>query len=323
MKKAVYANKQGNIQPLLLRNPRKKFWHSITRNWELYLLFLPVLVYYIIFSYVPLYGIQLAFKRFSPSLGIFGSRWVGFDNFTRFFNGAMFSRTLTNTLGISFYTLAAGFWPPIILALMLNEVKIKFFKKTVQTITYMPHFISTVVMAGMIIIYLSPSSGGFVPKIMEFFGKEPVNLLYDAKYFKHIYVLSGIWQGIGWGSILYLAALAGIDEEIYEAAIIDGASRMQRIWHINIPGIMPTVCILLILNCGGIMNVGFEKVFLLMNDLNTSGAEVISTYTYKMGLINRDFGFSTAVGLFNSVINCTLLITVNTIVRKLGQASLI
>ena len=309
--------------PLFPLISQRRFLLSITRNWELYLLFLPVLAYYIIFAYVPLYGIQLAFKRFSPALGILGSRWTGLDNFMRFFKGAMFKRTLTNTLGISFYTLAAGFWPPIVLALMLNEVRLKFFKKTVQTITYMPHFISTVVMAGMIIIYLSPQNGGFVPEIMKMTGRDPVNLLYEARYFKHIYVISGIWQGIGWGSILYLAALAGIDEEIYEAAIIDGASRLQRIWHINIPGILPTICILLILNCGGIMNVGFEKVFLLMNDLNTSGAEVISTYTYKIGLINRDFGFSTAVGLFNSVINCTLLVTVNTIVKKLGQASLI
>ncbi|MDR3144837.1 MAG: ABC transporter permease subunit [Treponema sp.] len=235
----------------------------------------------------------------------------------------MLKRILGNTLGISFYSLIAGFWPPIVLALMLNEVRGKLFKKTVQTVTYMPHFISTVVMAGMIILFLSPQSGGFIPFLMEVFGAEPTNLMYDAKYFKHIYVLSGIWQGIGWGSILYLAALAGIDEEIYEAAIIDGASRMQRIWHINIPGIMPTICIMLILSCGGIMNVGFEKVFLLMNDLNASGAEVISTYTYRIGLINRDFGFSTAVGLFNSVINFILLITVNTVIKKLGQASLI
>lgn len=300
---------------------KSKFWHKALRNWQLYLMFLPVFLYFLIFHYFPMYGIQIAFKEFSGALGIWGSPWVGFVHFERFFNSNNFGEVLWNTITISLYSLVVSFPCPILLALMLNEVKNRFFKKTVQTITYAPYFISVVVLAGMIILFLSPQSGIF-NMMREALGMEPINYMYEGKYFKTIYVLSGVWQSTGWGSIIYLSALAGIDPALHEAAVIDGASRLKRIWHINLPGILPTVCIMLIMNCGSLMNVGFEKVFLLMNDINRSSAEVISTYVYKVGLQQSQYSFSTAIGLFNSVINFILLISVNAIVRKLDQTSL-
>ena len=300
---------------------KSKFWHKALRNWQLYLMFLPVFLYFLIFHYFPMYGIQIAFKEFSGALGIWGSPWVGFVHFERFFNSNNFGEVLWNTITISLYSLVVSFPCPILLALMLNEVKSCFFKKTVQTITYAPYFISVVVLAGMIILFLSPQSGIF-NMMREALGMEPINYMYEGKYFKTIYVLSGVWQSTGWGSIIYLSALAGIDPALHEAAVIDGASRLKRIWHINLPGILPTVCIMLIMNCGSLMNVGFEKVFLLMNDINLSSAEVISTYVYKVGLQQSQYSFSTAIGLFNSVINFILLISVNAIVRKLDQTSL-
>ena len=300
---------------------KSKFWHKALRNWQLYLMFLPVFLYFLIFHYFPMYGIQIAFKEFSGALGIWGSPWVGFVHFERFFNSNNFGEVLWNTITISLYSLVVSFPCPILLALMLNEVKSRFFKKTVQTITYAPYFISVVVLAGMIILFLSPQSGIF-NMMREALGMEPINYMYEGKYFKTIYVLSGVWQSTGGGSIIYLSALAGIDPALHEAAVIDGASRLKRIWHINLPGILPTVCIMLIMNCGSLMNVGFEKVFLLMNDINRSSAEVISTYVYKVGLQQSQYSFSTAIGLFNSVINFILLISVNAIVRKLDQTSL-
>lgn len=300
---------------------KSKFWQKALRNWQLYLMFLPVFLYFLIFHYFPMYGIQIAFKDFSGALGIWGSPWVGLTHFERFFNSNNFGEVLWNTVTISLYSLVVSFPCPIILALMLNEVKNRFFKKTVQTVTYAPYFISVVVLAGMVILFLSPQSGVF-NMMREALGMEPINFMYEGKYFKTIYVLSGVWQNTGWGSIIYLSALAGIDPALHEAAVIDGASRLKRIWHINLPGILPTVCIMLIMNCGSIMNVGFEKVFLLMNDINRSSAEVISTYVYKVGLQQSQYSFSTAIGLFNSIINFILLISVNTIVKKLDQTSL-
>lgn len=315
--KAGVVRKNKNPGKLSQRNIKK----AILKNWQLYLMFLPVLIYFIVFYYMPMYGIQIAFKNFSGSKGIWGSPWVGFEHFLRFFNSNNFGETIYNTITISLYSLIVGFPIPILLALMLNEVKNKFFKKTVQTITYAPYFISVVVMAGMIILFLSPSSG-VINQVRKAMGLETINFMYESKYFKTIYVLSGVWQNMGWGSIIYLSALAGIDPALHEAAVIDGASRLKRIWHINLPGILPTVCIMLIMNCGSLMNVGFEKIFLLMNDLNRSAAEVISTYVYKVGLQQSQYSFSTAINLFNSVINFILLITVNTVVKKLDQTSL-
>ena len=294
---------------------------NILRNWQLYILILPATAYFLFFCYGPMYGVQIAFKDFIPTKGITGSPWVGFKHFETLFHTYSFGNIFKNTISLSLYSLAAGFPIPIILALLLNEVDNKFFKKLVQNVTYAPHFISTVVMCGMILLFLSPS-GGFFNQVRTAFGLDPINFMYEGKYFKTIYVLSGAWQGTGYGSIIYLSALAGVDQEQHEAAVIDGATRLQRIWHINLPGILPTICIMLIMQCGSLMSVGFEKVFLLMNDLNRSSAEVISTYVYKIGLQQRQYSFSTAIGLFNNIINIVLLLTVNKIAKKISDTSL-
>lgn len=296
-------------------------WGRIIRNWDVYLLFLPVIAYFIIFHYIPMYGVQIAFKRFSGTAGIWGSPWVGVEHFQRFFRSYYFKQLIGNTVTISLYALIVGFPMPIILALMMNEVHSSKFRRTVQTVTYAPHFISTVVIVGMLQLFLSPQAG-FINKIITALGAQFINFMYEPGWFKTIYVLSGVWQGAGWGSIIYMAALTGIDPQLHEAAIIDGAKRLQRIWHINIPGILPTAVIMLILASGNIMSVGFEKVFLMMNDLNRSSADVISTFVYRVGLIQTDYSFASAVGLFNSVINLFLLIMVNTVARKISETSL-
>lgn len=303
------------------KTKRKKIIKKMMQNYELYLFILPAFIYFITFHYAPMYGIIIAFKNYIPTKGFFGSPWAGFKHFMNFFNSYYFWMLLKNTIGIAFYSLIAGFPIPILLALALNEVQNKHFKKIVQNVTYAPHFISTVVMVGMLISFLSPSSG-IINQIIQFLGFEPINFLGKEKWFKDIYVWSGVWQGMGWGSIVYLGALSGIDPQLHEAGIVDGATRFQRILHINIPSIMPTMVILLILNLGSIMNVGFEKIFLMQNPLNMDASEVISTYVYKMGLQKAQYSFSAAVGLFNSVINFTLLITVNSIAKRLNETSL-
>ncbi|GIP00257.1 MULTISPECIES: ABC transporter permease [Paenibacillus] len=302
---------------------RKKntLWRRMIRNWELYLFIAPAFLYFVIFHYGPMYGIQIAFKNFIPTLGITGSPWVGFDHFERFFNSYYFWDLLWNTLSISLYELAIGFPLPIILALAFNEVKDSFFKRTVQTVTYAPHFISVVVMSGMIITFLSPSSGMIV-NFVEMLGFQAPQFLTDPAWFKTVYVLSGVWQSAGWGTIIYLAALSGVDPQLHEAAVVDGASRFKRILHINIPAIIPTITILLILNMGSILGVGFEKILLLQNPLNMSSSDVISTFVYRSGLVDAQYSFSTAVGLFNSVINAILLIAVNQIARRTSENSL-
>ncbi|WP_420852131.1 ABC transporter permease [Paenibacillus hamazuiensis] len=293
------------------------------KNWELYVLISPVIAFYIIFEYVPMYGVQIAFKNFVATKGIWGSPWVGFRHFERFFDSYYFWRLIVNTVGISLYQLAVGFPVPIILALMINEIRQTrlWFKKVVQTVTYAPHFLSTVVLVGMIVMFLSPQSG-IVNKLIVWLGGQPVSFMTEPGWFKTIYVSSGVWQQMGWSSIIYLAALSGIDPQLHDAAKVDGASRLQRIWHVNLPGIMPTVVILLILNMGSLMGVGFEKVFLLQNDLNLESSEVISTYVYKSGIIQSQYSFSAAIGLFNSVINFILLVAVNFSAKRLNQASL-
>lgn len=268
-----------------------------------------------------MYGIQIAFKKFNATAGIWGSPWVGLENFRRFWNSYYFVAILKNTLRISLYSLIAGFPVPIILAIILNELKVNWLKKTTQLVTYAPHFISTVVMAGMIIIFLSKQSG-IVNQFISLLGFEKVSFIDNPNWFDDIYVWTGIWQGAGWGSIIYLSALTSIPPEYYEAAKIDGATRLQKIFYIDIPCIMPTATILLILNTGRIMSLGFEKVYLLQNASNESAAEVISTYVYKLGMIQADYSFSTAVGFFNSVINCILLLIVNSIVAKISDSSL-
>ena len=305
---------------LIISRKKTSLIKRIAKNYELYLLLLPVIVYYAIFNYVPMYGIQIAFKNYTISEGIWGSPWIGFDYFMRFFNSYNFWDLIKNTIGISIYSLIVVFPVTIVFSLMLNEVKNKHFMKSVQTITYAPHFISTVVMVGIMITFLS--TNGPVNMLLKFCGKESIRFLEIPEYFKTIYVLSGLWQNIGWGSIIYLSTLSGVSPELHEAATIDGATKMQKILNIDIPAIIPTATIMLIMNVGSIMNVGFEKVFLMQNPLNMSGADVISTYVYRVGMISAEYSFSTAIGLFNSIINLLLMIFVNYISRRVSETSL-
>lgn len=308
--------------PVVLRHTLpNRFRAAVRRNWDLYLLMIPVIVYFLVFYYWPMYGVQIAFRDYRATKGIAGSTWVGLEHFQRFFAGAYAKRLIANTVQISLFSLLAGFPMPIVLALLLNEIGSKAFKKSVQMITYAPFFLSTVVMVGMLTSFLN-LSGGLVNQILRKVGGTPVNFMMEPSLFKRIYVLSGIWQGTGYGSIVYLAALAGIDPTLYEAAIVDGANRWQRILRITLPCLLPTAIILLILNCGNIMNVGFEKVFLMQNDLNMAASDVISTYVYRSGLQNADFSFASAVGLFNSAINFGMVLLVNFIARKLSDTSL-
>lgn len=293
---------------------------DMKKNKLLYIMLAPVLLYYIIFHYAPMYGAIIAFKDFSPRLGILGSEWVGFEHFYDFFNGAYFGRTIKNTVLISFYQLIFGFPAPLILALLLNEVKHSFFKRTVQTVTYMPHFISLVVICGIVKDFTS--SEGIINDLLAWFGAQRSTFLLEPELFRTIYVSTGIWQHIGWGTIIYLAALTGIDPEQYEAARIDGASRWKQMAHVTLPGIMPTIVILLILEVGKMMNVGFEKIILLYNPSTYETADVVSSYVYRVGLQDFNYSFSSAVGLFNSAVNFTLLIFSNWISKKVNDTSL-
>ena len=300
---------------------RRPVWPRIYKNYMLYLFVLPAITYAIIFNYIPMYGIQIAFKNFRPVLGIAGSPWTGLRHFERFIFGPQFWRLIRNTLTLSLYGLVAGFPMPIILALLINQLRQRRYKRYVQMVTYAPHFLSTVVLVGMVLVFLSPRSG-FVNGIIRLLGGNGVFFMAKAGLFPHIYVWSGIWQNAGWGTIIYLAALAGVNPELHEAAIIDGASKPQRIRYIDIPAITPTAVILLILNVGRIMSVGFEKAFLMQNPLILETAEIISTYVYKVGLIGAEFSFGAAVGLFNNAINLVLLLSVNSAARRLSGTGL-
>lgn len=296
-------------------------WENMKTEYQLYLFIFPAIIFFIIFHYIPLYGIQIAFKKYVEVKGILGSAWVGLANFERFFSSYQFGRLIRNTLGLSFYSLIAEFPIPIILALLLNQVKNKKYKKLVQTVTYAPHFISIVVMIGMVQLFLSPTSG-IVNQVIKMFGGEVIPFLAEPQYFRHIYVISGIWQHAGWGAILYLATLASVGPELYEAAKVDGASKWSIIRHIDIPSIMPTAIIMLILNVGRLMNIGMQKALLLQNPINVSQSEIIPTYVYKVGIIKAQFSYSAAIGLFNSVVNIILLFTVNKIAKKVSETSL-
>ena len=293
----------------------------LRRDYQLYLMMLPVVVYLFIFAYLPIYGVQIAFKDYNVALGIEGSPWVGFANFERFFRSYQFWNILKNTLILSFYSLIAGFPIPIILALMITQVQREGFKKFVQTVTYAPHFISEVVIVGMLFLFLSPSSG-IVNILMGRLGMEPINFMAESSMYKHLYVWSGVWQGAGWGSIIYIAALSSVNPELYESARMDGASKFQQILHIDLPSIMPTAIILLIMNMGSIMNQSAQKAYLMQTPLTASSQEIIATYVYKIGLIENQFSYSSAIGLFNNIINVILLVTVNTISRKVSDTSL-
>lgn len=293
-------------------------------HWQLYVfLMIPALLVFV-FHYIPMAGIQLAFKKYDMNLGIWGSPWIGFENFTKFFKNYQFLRLLKNTLTLSIYNLLAGFPIPIMLALMLNSMNSKRYKKFIQTVTYIPHFISTVVMVGMIIQCLNPRIGIYGVVANAITGEHPTDILGNAAAFPHIYVWSGIWQSMGWNTIIYMAALAGVDSELHEAAQMDGAGKLKRIFYIDLPAILPTAIMLLILNAGSIMNVGFEKAFLMQNNLNLRSSEVISTYVYKVGLSKAagDFGYATAIGLFNSMINFILILLVNHLSKKISEQSL-
>lgn len=300
---------------------RKARWKAILSNWQLYLFVLPAVVYFIVFHYAPMYGVQIAFRNYKADLGFFGSPWVGIEHFTRFFNSYYFVTVMRNTLTITTLTLLLGFPLPVLLALLLNEVRHNKYKKLVQTVSFAPHFISVVVLCGMLTLFLNPSSG-IINHMRTFIGLEPINFLQNPGMYKWIHVLSGIWQETGWASIIFFAALSGVDPCLLEAARIDGANRLQRIININFPVLVPTIITLLIMRCGAMLSVGYEKVYLLQNNANVSASEVISTYVYKAGLLMADFSFSTAVGLFNSVVNCIMLILVNYAAKKYSEASL-
>lgn len=299
----------------------KRLWKNMKKHWILYVMILPVVAYYVVFAYTPIYGIQLAFKNYVVKQGIWGSPWIGLEHFTRFFHSYNFGLLLKNTIGISIYSLVVGFPIPILFALMLNYLKNRFLKKSVQMVSYAPYFISTVVMCGMIVIFLNPDTGIF-NTVRKLFGMAPLDFLGQPEYFKSIYVWSGVWQGMGWSSIIYISALSGVDYQLHEAAIVDGANKVQRILHVDIPSIKPTIVMLFILQMGSLMSVGFEKVFLMQNTLNKQMASVISTYVYEVGLINSDYGYSTAIGLFNSVINIVLIIAANQVCKKMTNESL-
>ncbi len=299
----------------------KKIYDQAKRHWQLYLLVLPAFLYIILFAYKPMSGLLIAFQDYSLKKGIWGSEWVGFGNFSRLFRSYWFPIILKNTLQISVLSLLIGFPFPIILALSANELKSERTKKIFQTISYAPHFISTVVICGMITLFLNPDAG-IINMGIKMLGMDSVYFMQKSDLFKWVYVVSDIWQHSGWGAVIYFAALSGVDKELLESAQIDGANRLQRIRYINFPVLVPTIIIMLILQCGQLLSVGYEKVYLLQNSTNLSGSEVISTYVYKMGLIDKDFAFSTATGLFNSIINAAILVIANTISRKVSKSSL-
>ena len=305
--------------PVRLRTSRGTV-KRIAQSWQLYVLILPAIVYIFLFCYQPMYGVQIAFKDFRINKGILGSPWVGLKHFIRFVQYPDFWNIMRNTAVISLYFFVT-FPISIIFALLLNEIANERYKKTVQMVTYMPHFISMVVICQMIEIFLGRTNG-FVNNLLELLGRERIPFLESGKYFASVYVWSDVWQEMGWGAIIYIAALASVPPELIEAARIDGANRMQIIWHVNIPTIMPTVIIMLILRCGGILAVGFEKTYLLQNALNIDASQVISTYTYKIGLLNAEYSYSSAVGLFNTVINVGFLVIVNLIAKRVSEISI-
>lgn len=293
---------------------------DMQRNYFKYIIVLPVVVWMILFCYKPMYGIIIAFQNYRPRLGMGGSEWIGLENFVSFMTNPLFTRTLRNTLTISLLSLVTS-WPvPIVLALLLNEVRVSWFKRTVQTITYLPHFIAMVIACALVTQFVQ--TNGVVNDIIAFFGGERSNLLVRNDTFYPVYILSGIWKESGWSAIIYLAALASIDQEQYEAARIDGAGRLQQLWHITLPGLLPTISMLLVLKLGSVLSVGSEKILLLYQPLTYEVADVISTFTYRRGLIEGNFSYSTAVGLFNSVVNITMLFLSNKASKKLGQSGL-
>jgi putative aldouronate transport system permease protein len=300
---------------------KNRLLRRVVRSWRLYVMFLIPLCYLILFSYVPMYGLQLAFKSYSANLGIWGSPWIGFDNFRRLLESYYFGRIISNTIGISLYSMFGSTPLVIIFALMLNECTNTKYKKIVQTVSFAPYFISTVIFVSMLLLFLSVNNG-MLNNVIEILGGKRINFMGNPKAFKTIYIYSGTWKDIGYAAVIYLAALSGVDQSLYEAAYMDGATRLHKIWHIDLPTILPTIVIMLILECGRLMSVGFEAIYLMQNTLNNEASEVISTYVYKQGIMNAQYAYSTAVGLFNSVGNLILLVVVNRIARKVTDYSL-
>lgn len=294
---------------------------AVRRDWMLMLLLAPAVVYFVVFHYGPMYGVLIAFKRYYPSRGILGSPWVGLQWFRQFFRSVYFARLLRNTLLISVYSIAFGFPIPIFFALMLNEVPGRGYKRVVQTVSYLPHFISTVVVVAIMQMLLSMQDGVFNELLCKM-GLEKINFFMEPRWFRPLYVGSGIWQQFGWNSIIYLAAISGVDPTLYEAAYMDGSTRWKNMWYITLPCILPTIGILLILRIGNLMSVGFEKIILMYNERTYVVADVISTFTYRRGILNADYSFGTAVGLFNSVVNLVVLVSANRISRRLTEVSL-
>jgi ABC-type polysaccharide transport system permease subunit len=299
--------------------PRRSRWSQAQRawrsHWQLYLLLIVPLAYFVVFKYIPMAFNVIAFKDYSPVLGPWGSQWVGLRNFELLFTNPVFGTLLKNTFILAFYLVLASFPIPIVLAIALNEIRNGWFKRTVQMVTYAPYFISTVVVVSMTILLLSPQVG-LVSKGLSLAGVTPMNLLAEPDFFRHIYVWTDVWQTAGYSAVIYMAALAGIDPALHEAAKIDGAGRLQRIRNVDLPGIMPTAVIMLVLGVGNMMAIGFEKAYLLQNNLNLAQSEIIPTYVYKTGLVNADFSMATAVGLFNSVVNLCLLLAVNFVAKR-------
>lgn len=314
---ATVANQGSNMRRDTFANRVKRDW---IRNRSLYCLMSVVVLFYVLFHYKPMYGAIIAFKDYTPTLGVGGSPWVGFDNFIHFFKSPYFVRLMKNTLLISLYSLVFGFPAPIILALLLNEIRSSKFKKLTQTITYLPHFISMIVVAGILANFCM--SSGLFNDIIALFGGERSALLQNPHLYRTIYVASGIWQEIGWGSIIYLSALSGVDSELYEAAKVDGAGRWKQLIHVTLPAIMPTIVIMFILRIGSLMSMGYEKTILLYNPSTYETADIISSYVYRVGLLEQNFSYSTAIGLFNSIINCLLLLIANKFSRKMTDTSL-
>lgn len=310
-------NKNANGTKPSFATTRHRMW----QDRQLYIMIAIPLIFLFLFSYWPMYGVLIAFQKFSPTRGVFGSQWIGWANFQRFFSTPSATRTITNTFRLSLYSLIAGIPFPILLAILLNECRGLRYKKTIQMVTYAPYFISTVVMVAILFQLLDPRTG-LINLFLSRLGIGPVDFMTNQSLFRSVYVWSGIWQGTGFNAIIYISALSAIDQELYEAARIDGANRLQKIWYIDLPGILPTFTIMFIMSCGSIMSVGFEKVYLMQNSANLAVSEVLSTYTYKMGLINLDYGYSSAVGLFNSVINTVFIVLVNFICRRTSETSL-
>ncbi len=303
------------------KTQNSKFWLRIRRNWQLYVLLILPLAWLVIFRYAPMYGAQIAFRQYSPAFGIEGSPWVGLANFVRFFNSPKFEPVIINTVVLSFYSLIV-FPIPIILALSLNQVKARLFRNSVQMITYAPHFISTVVIVGMLFQFLHPRVG-FTASLAHLLGQSPPNWMGDPGMFRHIFVWSGVWQETGFSAIIYLAVLSTVDPALHEAAVVDGANRLQRIRYIDVPGLLPTAMVLLVLSTGRVLEIAFEKVYLMQSPLNLGVAEVINTYVYKVGLLSPilDFSYSTAIGLLKGIVGLLLLIAVNYAARRLTDNS--